>query len=179
MNEAIALLEQISGRTLDVARGAGRPGRPAADERRHDAHPRRARLAAAGRRSRTVSAPSGSGPRLESPPDERGPIRDPGVEREIDLGRWKDAVRRALVDRRRRPRRGRRRSAPLYSLSRRPRGRPRRCIAPGQPFSPNGAPVLSYLSSQRAIDTLANSETTLAEVSAKTGMPVDELEGYS
>ena len=37
MNETIALLEQIAGRSLDVRREPGRGRRPAADEGRHDA----------------------------------------------------------------------------------------------------------------------------------------------
>ena len=41
LNESIALLERISGRTLEVERAAGRGGRPAPHERRHDAGSRR------------------------------------------------------------------------------------------------------------------------------------------
>ena len=61
MLEAIALLERISGRTLDVAHSRAVAGRPRADEGRHDPDPRRARLGAARRRSRTACGPSGSG----------------------------------------------------------------------------------------------------------------------
>ena len=46
LNETIALLERISGRTLDGRARAGRCRRPAPHERRHDADPRRARLGA-------------------------------------------------------------------------------------------------------------------------------------
>ena len=50
------------GRTLELARGAGRRGRQAPDEGRHDADPRRARLGGRRPRSRTGCALSGSGP---------------------------------------------------------------------------------------------------------------------
>ena len=46
MNETIAMLEEISGRRLEVERTRGRRRRPAADEGGHDADPRRPRLAA-------------------------------------------------------------------------------------------------------------------------------------
>ena len=66
LNEAIGLLEQISGRTLELEREPAVPG----DQRRTQADttpdPRRARLGAARSGSRTVCARSGSGPRLES-----------------------------------------------------------------------------------------------------------------
>ena len=74
LNESIAVLEQISGRTLDAARQPAVPG----DQRRTSADttriceelgwiPRRSR-------SRTVSPHSGSGPRLESQPDEHATV---------------------------------------------------------------------------------------------------------
>ena len=105
------------------------------------------------------------------------PPVDPGVEREIDLGALKDAVLArwwiAVV--------GLVVGVAIgaaYTLSFGTTWAASAIIAPGQAFSPNGnTVVLSYLSSKRAIDTLANSETTLAEVSAKTGVPVDKLEG--
>ena len=53
MLEAIALLEQISGRTLDVAPRRRREGRRRTDESRRRADPRGARLGAARRRSPT------------------------------------------------------------------------------------------------------------------------------
>ena len=57
MNEAIALLERISGRTLDVRRHDDRgSGRPAAHEGRHDADPQ---PSSAG--SRSVSLEDGRG----------------------------------------------------------------------------------------------------------------------
>ena len=52
MNEAIAALERIAGRTLDVRREPAVARRPAADEGRHDADPRGAWAGARGRRSR-------------------------------------------------------------------------------------------------------------------------------
>ena len=105
------------------------------------------------------------------------PPVDPGVEREIDLGALKDAVLArwwiaviGLVV-------GVAIGA-AYTLSFGTTWAASAIIAPGQAFSPNGnTVVLSYLSSKRAIDTLANSETTLAAVSAKTGVPVDKLDG--
>ncbi len=105
------------------------------------------------------------------------PPVDPGVEREIDLGALKDAVLArwwiAVV--------GLVVGVAIgaaYTLSFGTTWAASAIIAPGQAFSPNGnTVVLSYLSSQRAIDTLANSETTLADVSAKTGVPVDKLDG--
>ena len=58
MREAIELFERISGRTLELRRRAARRGRHAPDEGRHDADPRRARLAghdvARGRFARSV-----------------------------------------------------------------------------------------------------------------------------
>jgi len=105
------------------------------------------------------------------------PPVDTGVEREIDLGALKDAVLArwwiAVV--------GLVVGAAIgaaYTLSFGTTWAASAIIAPGQSFSPNGnTVVLSYLSSKRAIDTLANSETTLTEVAAKTGVPVDKLEG--
>ena len=61
MNETIALLEQISGRTLDVDAAPGRARRPAAHERRHDAHPQRARLGADGLARGRSARPVGVG----------------------------------------------------------------------------------------------------------------------
>ena len=66
LNETIALLERISGRTLELERGPAVPGDQRRTQRRHDAA---SAASSAGRRacrSRTVSARSGSGPRLES-----------------------------------------------------------------------------------------------------------------
>ncbi|MBV8080622.1 MAG: hypothetical protein JO186_09665 [Actinobacteria bacterium] len=50
-------------------------------------------------------------------------------------------------------------------------------LSPAQAFSPSGAPVLNYNSSPRAINDLVTSEATLAQVSAKTNVPVSELRG--
>jgi capsular polysaccharide biosynthesis protein len=105
------------------------------------------------------------------------PPVDPGVEREIDLGALKDAVLArwwiAVV--------GLVVGVAIgaaYTLSFGTTWAASAIIAPGQSFSPNGnTVVLGYLSSHQAIDALAKSETTLAAVSAKTGVPLDKLEG--
>ena len=54
MLEAIALLEQISGRTLDVTHVDAAKGDVSPDEGRRDADPRGARLGAPRRASRTA-----------------------------------------------------------------------------------------------------------------------------
>ncbi len=73
LNETIALLEQISGRTLDVVREPAVPG----DQRRTSADTTRiragARLGARGHARGRVCARSGSGPRLECRSHERRP----------------------------------------------------------------------------------------------------------
>ena len=93
LNEAIALLERISGRTLDVS-SAGRPSR-ATSGGRAPTRPGSAPSSAGrrGSRSRTVSGHSGSGPRLESSRDER---RSPG---HGSRRRARDRPRRAGVTR--------------------------------------------------------------------------------
>lgn len=105
------------------------------------------------------------------------PPVDPGVEREIDLGALKDAI----VARWWIPVVGLVVGVAIgaaYTLSFGTTWAASAIIAPGQAFSPNGnTVVLSYLSSRRAINTLANSETTLAAVAAKTGVPADKLDG--
>ena len=95
MLEAIALLERISGRQLDVAHIDAAKGDVAPHEGRRRAHPRRARLGAARRRSTTACRRCGRGPPVESPRDEpRAAARagsrqfDPEAEQEIDFGRY-------------------------------------------------------------------------------------------
>ena len=48
MREAIGMFERISGRQLELREDDAGAGRPAADERRYDADPGRARVGAAG-----------------------------------------------------------------------------------------------------------------------------------
>jgi capsular polysaccharide biosynthesis protein len=101
---------------------------------------------------------------------------DPGVEREIDLSRWKTALRErwwiaaaglvvgAVI-------------GGVYSLSGGGIYQASVLIAPGQPFSPSGAPVLTYSSSPRSINEIATSEANLDLAAAKAQMPVGQLRG--
>src|SRR5690242_5281313 len=103
-------------------------------------------------------------------------VTDAGVEREIDLSRWKQAaverwwfvaaglVAGAVI-------------GALYSLSGGSVWQASVLIAPGQPFSPSGSPVLSYQSSPRAIDVLVTSESALERAAATAHMPVGKLRG--
>ena len=146
MLEAIALLERISGRTLDVAARRTRAGRRRADEGRR----RRGSARELGWEPRTCLedglARSGRGPRLESPPDEPTPSFDPEAEQEVDFGRyWRLLAARwwlplaGLVARRRDRLRALARRQP-ESTRRRP------LIYLGQPYSPSGsvAPVNGF-----------------------------------
>jgi len=99
---------------------------------------------------------------------------DPGVEREIDLSRWRTAlverwwiivaglVLGAVI-------------GAFYSLSGGSLYQASVILAPSQAFSPNGSPVLSYQSSPRAIDILAKQQATLEAVAKRAHVPVDEL----
>ncbi len=51
-------------------------------------------------------------------------------------------------------------------------------IAPGQPFSPNGSPILSYKSSPRAINEIVTSASALKRAAAKAQMPISQLRGH-
>jgi uncharacterized protein involved in exopolysaccharide biosynthesis len=103
---------------------------------------------------------------------------DLGVEREIDLRKWRDAlisrwwlalaglVAGVIV-------------GALYSLSGGSAWDATALIAPGEAFNPAGNTVVqTYLTSQAAINTIATSNTTLQEVAAKAGVGVDELRGH-
>src|SRR5581483_8296112 len=102
---------------------------------------------------------------------------DLAAEREIDLTRWRDAlVRRWWVV-----------AAGLaagvvvgglYSLSGGSVWEASTLIAPGQTFSPGGAPVLNYNSSPRAINEIAVSESTLAKAAAAAHVPLAKLRGH-
>jgi hypothetical protein len=104
-------------------------------------------------------------------------VTDPGAEREIDLGRWKQAAveRRWLV------------AAglaagivvgALYSLSGGSVYQASVLLAPGQPFSPQGSPVLSYQSSPRAIEKLVTGESALKRAAKTAGIGVGALRGH-
>src|SRR5438093_5536440 len=99
------------------------------------------------------------------------------AEREIDLGRWKQAaverwwlVAAGLVA-------GVVLGA-LYSLSGGSVYQASVLIAPGQAFSPNGAPILNYLSSPLGINDLVTGEATLKEAARRAGVPVSKLRGH-
>jgi capsular polysaccharide biosynthesis protein len=102
---------------------------------------------------------------------------DPGAEREIDLGRWKQAaverwwlvaaglVAGVVI-------------GALLSLSGGSIYQASVLIAPGQAFSPNGAPVLNYLSSPRGINDLVTSESTLKAAAQGAHVSVTHLRGH-
>jgi capsular polysaccharide biosynthesis protein len=104
-------------------------------------------------------------------------ITDTGAEREIDLSRWKQAaverwwvvaaglVAGVVV-------------GALYSLSGGSVWEAAVLVAPGQPFTPSGSPVLSYQSSPRSIDVLVTSESALERAAAKAEIPVGKLRGH-
>src|SRR6266704_876673 len=101
---------------------------------------------------------------------------DLGAEREIDLGRWKQAaierwwfvaaglVAGIVV-------------GALYSLSGGSVYQASVLLAPGQPFSPQGSPVLSYQSSPRAIEHLVTGESALKRAAKAAGIGVGALRG--
>jgi hypothetical protein len=104
-------------------------------------------------------------------------VTDPGAEREIDLGRWKQAaiehwwlvaaglVAGIVV-------------GALYSLSGGSVYQASVLLAPGQPFSPQGSPVLSYQSSPRAIEKLVTGESALKRAAKTAGIGVGALRGH-
>jgi capsular polysaccharide biosynthesis protein len=104
-------------------------------------------------------------------------VADSGIEREIDLARWRRALARrwwiaaagvvvGLV------------VGGVFSLSGGSVYEASVLLAPSQAFSPNGSPVLSYTSSPRSIDTLASSESTLAEVAKQAHVSEEQLRGH-
>jgi uncharacterized protein involved in exopolysaccharide biosynthesis len=104
------------------------------------------------------------------------PTADLEAERGIDLARWRDAVVRqwwivvagvavgVAV-------------GAVYSLAGGSVYQASVLIAPGQPFTPNGNPILGYGSSPRAINEIVTSQSALERAAAKAGMPVSELRG--
>jgi len=104
-------------------------------------------------------------------------VTDAGAEREIDLGRWKQAalqrwwliaagVAAGIF------------VGALYSLSGGSVWQASALIAPGQPFSPSGSPVLSYTSSPRGIEEVVTSEAALKRAAKAAGIPVGSLRGH-
>jgi len=104
-------------------------------------------------------------------------ITDAEAEREIDLGRWQQAaverwwlvaaglVAGVVV-------------GALLSLAGGSVYQASVLIAPGQAFSPNGAPVLNYLSSPRGINDLVTSESTLKAAGERAHVSVTKLRGH-
>ena len=105
------------------------------------------------------------------------PAADLEAEREIDLRSWLDALRSrwwiavaglvigAVI-------------GGVYSLSGGSTYVATAFIAPGQAFNPSGnSPVLTYLTSQAAINKLATSAAALEYASARSGVPVGKLKG--
>ena len=104
-------------------------------------------------------------------------MTDLAAEREIDLGRWKQAaverwwiVAAGLV--------GGAVVGALLSLSGGSVYQASVLLAPGQPFSPQGSPVLSYQSSPRAIQQLVTSESALKRAAHAAGIGVGTLRGH-
>jgi capsular polysaccharide biosynthesis protein len=103
-------------------------------------------------------------------------VTDMDAEREIDLGRWKQAaverwwlvaaglVAGSVV-------------GALFSLSGGSIYQASVLIAPGQAFSPNGSPVLVYQSSPRNLNDIATSESALRQAARKTHVAVSDLRG--
>jgi capsular polysaccharide biosynthesis protein len=104
-------------------------------------------------------------------------VTDAGAEREIDLGRWKQAA----VERWWLPAAGLVGGVvvgAILSLAGGSVWQASVLIAPGQAFSPNGSPVLVYQSSPRNINDIATSESALEKVARKVHVPVSELRGH-
>jgi uncharacterized protein involved in exopolysaccharide biosynthesis len=106
-----------------------------------------------------------------------GPPADLEAEREIDLRSWLDALRSrwwiavagfvigAVI-------------GGVYSLSGGSTYVATAFIAPGQAFNPSGSsPVLTYLTSQAAINKLATSAAALEYASARAAVPLGKLRG--
>jgi capsular polysaccharide biosynthesis protein len=104
-------------------------------------------------------------------------VTDAGAEREIDLGRWKQAivdrwwivavgVVAGIV------------AGALFSLSGGNVWEASVLVAPGQPFTPSGSPVLSYQSSPRSIEVLVTSESALKRAAAAAHVPVAKIRGH-
>jgi len=105
------------------------------------------------------------------------PAADLEAEREIDLRSWLDALRSrwwiavagfvigAVI-------------GGVYSLSGGSTYVATAFIAPGQAFNPSGSsPVLTYLTSQAAINKLATSAAAVEYAAARSGVPLGKLRG--
>ena len=104
-------------------------------------------------------------------------MTEPGAEREIDLGRWRQAaverwwilaaglVAGAIV-------------GALYSLTGGSLYQASVLISPGQAFSPSGAPVQNYFSSPRGINDLVTAGDTLSATAKVAHVPLSELQGH-
>jgi uncharacterized protein involved in exopolysaccharide biosynthesis len=104
------------------------------------------------------------------------PAADLEAEREIDLSRWREAlaarwwivaacVAGGIV------------LGAVYSLSGGSVQQASVLIAPGQPFTQSGNPVLPYISSPRAINEIVTSASATQRAAARANMPVSELRG--
>jgi len=99
------------------------------------------------------------------------------VEREIDLGRWKEAaverwwlvaaglVAGAIL-------------GAVYSLSGGSLYQASVLISPGQAFSPSGAPVQNYLSSPRGINDIVTAGDTLTRTAKQADVSLSQLRGH-
>jgi hypothetical protein len=102
------------------------------------------------------------------------PSTNTGAEREIDLSRWRNAVLQwwwipvlgliggAIV-------------GALYGVAGGSVYQASVLIAPAQPFGPNGAPVLNYISTPHGIQQIVNEQTTLQRAANAAGIGVDRL----
>lgn len=100
-----------------------------------------------------------------------------GPEREVDLARW----RGALLARWWLPVGGAAAGVligAVLSLSGGTVFKASVLISPGQAFSPSGAPVLSYNSSPKGINTLLTSESVLKQAAKAAGIGVGQLRGH-
>jgi uncharacterized protein involved in exopolysaccharide biosynthesis len=104
-------------------------------------------------------------------------MSDLGAEREIDLGRWKQAavdrwwviaaglVAGAVI-------------GALYSLTGGSLYQASVLISPGQAFSPSGAPVQNYYSSPRGINDIVTLGSTLEAAAKEAHVSVSQLRGH-
>jgi capsular polysaccharide biosynthesis protein len=107
----------------------------------------------------------------------QAPPADTGSERDVDLAAW----RRAIVARWWIVLAGVIVGAMLggvMSLSGGHLYRASALLAPGQPLSPGGQPVLTYQASPLTIDNIVKSEAALREAAAAAHMSVGELRGH-
>ena len=165
MRQALALLEEIAGRTLEVTFGPSQTGdmrRTKADTRRIEQRARLACRHAAPRRSRGALALG-----LRYPHDPMSPAAD--EEREVDLARW----RRAVVAFWWLPVAGLVAGAILgilYSFSGGTSYKATALISLGQPTSPGGALVTGFGSNPRAISLIVSSADAQERAANTAGM---------